>query len=1327
MLAGQGFDPDGGSLVTLCDLPCDLVSSDSTTAITCVAPALPHSEADVTCDVVVSSPNGLSASLLGGFTYQLALTLSLTGLEPQRGGTAGGTSLTLTGTGFGLSGNKVTIGGSECKVTQEGPTSITCITEAHQGSGQFQVKVTAPGKGLAAAQNNSGIFSYFDLWSSPFTWGSEPPPSQGQLVVVTQGKTLLLDQSTPVLKMLLIQGGHVVFDVETVEELVLRAEYILIIGGGSLSIGSEDQPFPGEAVIELHSNTHSTELPLYGAKVLAVRDGTLDLHGRHVPITWTHLAHTASLGDTNLTLSLPVTLRQGDQVVIATTENRFYMKENEVRTIASVSEDGLEVTLTEALEHTHLSVTQTLGGHTVETRAEVGLLTHNVKIQGNVGTDFSVAIEGCDTAFRPDQHATQSSFNGRHGDEIGGDQFGATVILSGKFPDLDLVMGRIEYVEVTKTGQAFQLGRYPLHFHLAGDMGGSYIRGCSIHHTYNRAVTMHSTNNLLVEHNVAYNNMGHAIFTEDGVEQNSVVQYNLAVYTRTSSSLLNVDVTRSSFWVVNPNNIFRHNAAASGTHFGYWYRLDHHPSGPSATNIYCQNTEKMGLFFNNTAHSMGRYGLWVFSNPGYHPKSNICGGRDMGAKWQSFTAWHCERGAEAVSGTKLQFHNFVMLDNQQAGMEMVSVKGGFGQDDSPGIFNSLVVCHSALNSSACTSGTSGIVAPKTQIFSISNVTFVNFDEGGSAALSGCSQCRNYQGGYRAQVKGLAFENSPNKIRFQWEHETIWIDADGSLTGEPEANVVPTMGILPTDSCTQEAAFSVTKNVPGSVCRGAMKFLRVAVTNPSPSSLLGKDLVVSNDFGATHIPYLMFRIGGAGWMGLVYTGATFDFNFENANQFVNMSYKTNTKFMTRNDYYFVKHTLTQTPDRIETTKGERESLESLPDLTTNIHGDFYWDTDSKELTYMVSHSKKTTKRHGNMVFDDRVPGQSRQISFSVYKCQHKGCSAPDPRPVPTTHPDAPFRWSDVETWKHMPVSTGGHPTEAEYSLPVEGDEIVIPESMWLVVDTATLKLGRVFVYGTIEFDDTMDHRFEATIIYIQGGSLMAGYSSDTPFTHSLIIRLMDPEDVDAYSMNLGWKTIGVFGYLRLHGQVCRRSWHKLGATVEVGTGHITLAEDPDASWLNKEVGVTTTGKEATESEVRRVVAINGATLTLDSALKFQHLGEIHTLSDGTSITLAGEVGLLSRNIAVEGITENSNGGRILVSTVFQNGKHYVGSAQVDGVEFRNMGQEGFTDITDPRYSIAFLGLDAIGDHSSYVKRHKTRDRLQHLQVEPHHNCVLPGDL
>ena len=54
------------------------------------------------------------------------------------------------------------------------------------------------------------------------------------------------------------------------------------------------------------------------------------------------------------------------------------------------------------------------------------------------------------------------------------------------------------------------------------------------------------------------------------------------------------------------------------------------------------------------------------------------------AKWQDFTAWHCDRGAEVVFGTNLQFHNFVMLDNEHAGMEMVKMSGKFGEEDGPG-------------------------------------------------------------------------------------------------------------------------------------------------------------------------------------------------------------------------------------------------------------------------------------------------------------------------------------------------------------------------------------------------------------------------------------------------------------------------------------------------------------------------------------------------------------------------------------------------------------------------------------------------------------------
>ena len=63
-----------------------------------------------------------------------------------------------------------------------------------------------------------------------------------------------------------------------------------------------------------------------------------------------------------------------------------------------------------------------------------------------------------------------------------------------------------------------RLGRYPVHFHLNGDMNGSYVRGLAIHETFNRAINVHGTHNMLVEHTVIHNVMGGALFLEDGIE-----------------------------------------------------------------------------------------------------------------------------------------------------------------------------------------------------------------------------------------------------------------------------------------------------------------------------------------------------------------------------------------------------------------------------------------------------------------------------------------------------------------------------------------------------------------------------------------------------------------------------------------------------------------------------------------------------------------------------------------------------------------------------------------------------------------------------------------
>ena len=76
--------------------------------------------------------------------------------------------------------------------------------------------------------------------------------------------------------------------------------------------------------------------------------------------------------------------------------------------------------------------------------------------------------------------------------------------------------------------QAFKLARYPIHYHLQGRANSSYVRGCSIHHTFNRAINIHGTHGVLIEHNVAYDVMGGAFFLEDGIETGNTFQYNLS-------------------------------------------------------------------------------------------------------------------------------------------------------------------------------------------------------------------------------------------------------------------------------------------------------------------------------------------------------------------------------------------------------------------------------------------------------------------------------------------------------------------------------------------------------------------------------------------------------------------------------------------------------------------------------------------------------------------------------------------------------------------------------------------------------------------------------
>ena len=200
------------------------------------------------------------------------------------------------------------------------------------------------------------------------------------MAIIGPSQTIYFDAETPVLKGLIIQGGALIFDDN--QDVHLQTEYIIVTDNGKFQIGTEDAPFMHQAIITMYGSVRSVELPIFGSKVLAMRSGTLDLHGKPVGVTWTHLGQTASPGDTTITLKEPVNdWPVGGQIVIATTGNKLSQGETEVRVITAVN--GNVLTLDKELNFTHLSEKRVVHDQQVFIEAEVGLLTRNILFRGN--------------------------------------------------------------------------------------------------------------------------------------------------------------------------------------------------------------------------------------------------------------------------------------------------------------------------------------------------------------------------------------------------------------------------------------------------------------------------------------------------------------------------------------------------------------------------------------------------------------------------------------------------------------------------------------------------------------------------------------------------------------------------------------------------------------------------------------------------------------------------------------------------------------------------------------------------------------------------------
>jgi hypothetical protein len=229
----------GGALnITVCDTPCFVVNSTLTMATCVLSPSRTNS--NLTCNLTLEH-NGVIATSTESFIFSDTLTPRLVSISPKLGGTAGGTLVNLTGSGFLppgiLSSDPLTssdvivrVDGVVCNWTASAvtDTEIQCRTGSHRTTLQAQVEVSVRGKGIAEHENNPVMFEYIDLWSSQFTWGGEELPAFGESVYIKSGQTVYLDISPPELNLVLIEGALIFSDEQDID---FQAKYIFVNNG----------------------------------------------------------------------------------------------------------------------------------------------------------------------------------------------------------------------------------------------------------------------------------------------------------------------------------------------------------------------------------------------------------------------------------------------------------------------------------------------------------------------------------------------------------------------------------------------------------------------------------------------------------------------------------------------------------------------------------------------------------------------------------------------------------------------------------------------------------------------------------------------------------------------------------------------------------------------------------------------------------------------------------------------------------------------------------------------------------------------------------------
>uniref|UniRef100_A0A8C6FME3 Fibrocystin n=1 Tax=Moschus moschiferus TaxID=68415 RepID=A0A8C6FME3_MOSMO len=1249
---GTGFSP-GNISAAVCGAPCQVLANATVSAFSCLVLPLDVSLASlcdlrpeeedcetsscsyVHCDLIITVG---TESLPESWPYFYICEQSSRCLLAQDHWTQ---SILPSFSGLFISPkverDEVLIYNSSCTITMETEAKMECDTPNQP----ITAKITEIRKSRGQNTQGNFIFQFCGRWSRAHSWFPKRPPQEGDNVTVEKGQLLLLDTNTSILNFLHVKGGKLIFlDLGSIE---LRTHSILVSDGGELRIGSEDKPFQGKARIKLYGSSSSAHFFPYGVKFLAVRNGTVSLHGSLPEVVVTHLRAAANAHDTVLALEDAVDWHAGDEVLVISGMGAEGAKpKEEIVTVETAHSTDLQ--LRSPLRYSHKSTENWVAGEHHVLKVMLVLLSRSITIQGNLTDERVQFLASCQGASASEGDL-QNCLYSKSEKMLGSRDLGARVIVQS-FPE-EPSRVQLKGVQFRDLGQAFR--EHVSSLMLVGAMRGSYVQGCTVWRSFSRGLSMSRTSGLKVDNNLFYDISGHALLVDgrfsslhfnyvgespflklDWSEQGNIIRNNVIIRVSGAEGLSSPEVvTPSGIYIRDPTNVIEGNKVfAAG--YGYFFHL--------VTNQTSQ--APLLSFTRNSAHSCTRSGLFVY--PKFQPPWDNSTGSTL---FQNFTVWESASGAQIFRSSNLHLKNFQVYACRDFGIDVLE------SDANTSITDSLLLGHFAHKGNLCMSA--GIKSPRRWELRVSNTTFVNFDLTHCVAIRTCSGCSQGQGGFTVKTNQLKFINSPNLVAFPSPHAAILEDLDGSLSGKNGSHILASMETLPA-SCVVKASFS--QLVHGSVCEENVLFHRMSI-GLANALKVSHDLTITDSRNkTTTVSYVHDTLSNPyGWMALLLDQETYSLRFESPWTSSALQYSATFDSFAPGSYLLLVHMDVWVYPDILIRCGSHvgRSLSSLPSPGQDQGCDWFFDSQLRQLTYLVSGE-----------------GQVKVV-LQVRKGVDPTISAS------TSVPESVLKWSLPEAWEGVAEGWGGH----NGASPGPGDDVLILSNRTVLVDTDLPPLRGLYVMGTLEFPVDRSNVLSVACMLIAGGELRVG-TSENPLEKEkkLLIQLRASEGVfcDRFSgIHIDPGTIGVFGKVQLHSAYPKKSWTRLGADIASGNERIIVEDTVD--WRpHDKIVLSSSSYEPHEAEVLTVKEVRGYHIRIHERLRHRHIGSAHVMEGGRHIRLAAEVGLLTRNIQIQGDT--SCRGRLLVGSFRKSSvEEFSGILQLFNVEIQNFGSPLYSSI------------------------------------------------